>query len=78
MIYLLRGKKWNWLWIWAALTSYAQVYVGKHYPSDVLVGALIGYILGSSTAKIFEYVVIAKEYNFLPGFQWKNSKELTH
>ncbi len=23
IIYLLRGKKWNWLWIWAALIGYA-------------------------------------------------------
>lgn len=30
------------LLFWAALVSYAQVYVGYHYPSDVVVGGLIG------------------------------------
>jgi membrane-associated phospholipid phosphatase len=30
------------LLFWAALISYAQVYVGYHYPSDVLAGGLIG------------------------------------
>ncbi|WP_343670621.1 phosphatase PAP2 family protein [Chitinophaga sp.] len=39
-------KKWNWLWIWAAAVCYAQVYVGKHFPSDVLGGAIIGSLVG--------------------------------
>ena len=32
--------------VWAALISYAQVYVGKHYPGDVIVGALAGLLIG--------------------------------
>ena len=28
--------------IWAALISYAQVYVGVHYPLDVICGSLLG------------------------------------
>ncbi len=32
-------KKWNYLWIaWAATISYAQVYVGIHFPLDVIGG----------------------------------------
>ncbi len=38
----LRGR-WRWgLWGWAASIAFAQVYVGVHFPSDVLVGALLG------------------------------------
>jgi len=50
----LTGKKWNWLWIWAALVSYAQIYVGKHYPSDIIAGALLGMLIGTAMAKIFK------------------------
>jgi membrane-associated phospholipid phosphatase len=39
--------------IWAALIAYAQVYVGVHYPLDVLMGAIIGTALGISTGTIF-------------------------
>ena len=34
------------LFIWAALICYAQVYVGVHYPLDVIFGALLGFMLG--------------------------------
>lgn len=40
------GGPW-WLMLpWAASVAYAQVYVGVHYPSDVLCGALFGAGLG--------------------------------
>ncbi len=39
--------KWTWLvFAWAALICYAQVYVGVHYPFDVLAGAVIGFAFG--------------------------------
>ena len=39
----------NWkylIFIWAALICYAQVYVGVHYPLDVIFGALLGFAIG--------------------------------
>jgi len=38
---------------WAFVISYAQIYVGVHYPIDVTVGALIGILFGIATGKIF-------------------------
>lgn len=35
---------------WAAIIAFSQVYVGVHYPGDVLCGALIGTVLGWWTA----------------------------
>lgn len=32
--------------LWAGLISFAQVYVGVHYPFDVLGGALLGMLIG--------------------------------
>lgn len=46
---LMFYHKWKWILpiglFWAASISFAQVYVGVHYPIDVLSGALLGSII---------------------------------
>jgi undecaprenyl-diphosphatase len=32
----------HWLFLWAALISYTRIYLGVHYPIDVLTGAAVG------------------------------------
>lgn len=46
--------RWIYLsYLWAIFISYAQVYVGVHYPLDVLGGAALGVLAGLLTASIF-------------------------
>lgn len=53
-------KKWAWAgFLWAGLIAYAQVYVGVHYPLDVLAGTLLGLVVGWLTGKLFN-----KRYGF--------------
>jgi membrane-associated phospholipid phosphatase len=54
-VWTLANKKWNWLWIWALAICYAQVYVGKHYPLDILGGAIFGTLIGFFMGSIFNY-----------------------
>lgn len=57
---ILFYKKWKWIiplaLLWAFSISFAQIYVGVHYPIDVttgaLIGCIIGYIAGISLQKI--------------------------
>lgn len=52
------AKKWILLaFLWAALVSYAQLYVGAHFPFDVLGGALLGMTIGWLVAKVFKKIV---------------------
>jgi undecaprenyl-diphosphatase len=39
--------------LWAFFIAYAQIYVGVHYPLDVLGGGVIGILAGLLTASIF-------------------------
>lgn len=41
------------LFIWAFLISLAQVYVGVHYPVDIIVGSLIGTTIGLIYGTLF-------------------------
>jgi membrane-associated phospholipid phosphatase len=36
------------IYLWAGIISYAQIYVGLHYPLDVMGGALLGLLIGWS------------------------------
>ena len=47
-------KKWGYLlFLWAGSIVYGQVYVGVHYPVDVVCGSLLGCLLGYIMATIF-------------------------
>ena len=46
--------------VWAAIICYAQIYVGVHYPMDILGGALLGVCFGLFTGMIFN-----KRYGFV-------------
>lgn len=46
--------KWKYaLYLWAASICYAQVYVGVHYPLDVIGGAVLGALIGYGTAAFY-------------------------
>lgn len=47
-------KKWSYLFfVWASTISYGQVYVGVHYPLDILGGCLVGCLVGYLTGIYF-------------------------
>lgn len=52
------GKIYRWFLpcaiFWAAFISFSQVYVGVHYPIDVISGAILGSILGLCAYKLVE------------------------
>lgn len=47
IFYQLSKKKANWLYLWASIICYAQVYVGKHYPTDIIAGTILGSLIAS-------------------------------
>ena len=47
------SKWWALLFVWAFVISYTQVYVGVHFPGDILAGAALGLIIGFFPAKVF-------------------------
>lgn len=61
----MRGiSKWfNLLFVWAFAIAYAQVYVGVHYPSDVLAGAFLGIVFGLMGAKISRQALSLQQYS---------------
>jgi undecaprenyl-diphosphatase len=48
-------QQYAWLfYVWAFAIAYAQVYVGVHYPLDVLGGAVLGTMIGLLSSSFFQ------------------------
>ena len=62
------GRRWKWirfpLFLWACSIAFAQVYVGVHYPLDVLAGG----ILGTFISFVIVYLLGKQKGSFLPSF----------
>ncbi len=55
----MENKKWMaFLYLWASCIAFSQVYVGVHYPGDVLAGAIVGIMVGLITGNIAKRYVI--------------------
>lgn len=51
-----KQKKWL-FYLLAFLISFSRIYLGKHYPSDVLAGAILGLIIGKLSFKITSQIM---------------------
>ena len=45
------------LLLWACLSSYSRIYLGLHYPGDILCGALFGLLVGSLVSILFSFLL---------------------
>lgn len=50
------------LFLWAAISSYTRIYIGYHYPGDIVCGAILGVLVGLVIWRLFVLV----QRRFLP------------
>jgi undecaprenyl-diphosphatase len=45
-----------WMFFWAFMVTYSRIYVGVHYPGDILTGAALGIVTGHLFFKFHKYL----------------------
>jgi undecaprenyl-diphosphatase len=64
-------KRWYTISIisWAAIIGYSRIYLGVHYPGDVICGALLGAFVGWGVYKLYAFTdnKLAKNKEMLKG-----------
>lgn len=62
-VFLFLRDKWKWSWlfyIWPLLFALSRIYVGVHYPLDLIVGALVGILFAILFYRLYHKVGRAK------------------
>ena len=58
---ILLKNKLNWfpyvIFVWAVVVSYSRIYLGVHFPIDILMGAFVGLLLGGLFATLARKVI---------------------
>lgn len=44
------------LLLWAAINSFSRIYLGVHYPEDILCGAIVGTVLGLMVYSLYAFI----------------------
>ncbi|RMG80555.1 MAG: phosphatase PAP2 family protein [Bacteroidetes bacterium] len=45
------------LFVWATIVAYSRVYLGVHYPLDIIAGAILGWTIGQGMWKFYQFIL---------------------
>lgn len=60
--------------LWSLLVAYSRIYLGVHYPGDILGGMIVGVISGFVVYKIYDYAILRLKLIEKNDFFDKNKK----
>jgi undecaprenyl-diphosphatase len=56
LLFRARHRWIYWLYLWAAGMTYTRIYLGAHYPGDILVGGIIGAASGFAGFSVYRWI----------------------
>lgn len=62
LLFKQRYKSVSFLFAWALIVSYTRIYLGVHYPGDILAGAIIGVFFGYCFYRLFKFMKLKIDF----------------
>lgn len=59
LLFRERTRQVRWIFVWALLVAYSRIYLGVHYPGDILVGAVVGMVCAAGCFYLYKKISIA-------------------
>ena len=57
LAFVFRNRAFTWTMVaWASLMCYSRIYLGVHYPGDIVCGAILGFVSAWIVYRIFKWV----------------------
>jgi undecaprenyl-diphosphatase len=56
LLFRSKHRRITWLFLWAAAMTYTRIYLGAHYPGDIIVGSLVGVASGMTGFKVYQWI----------------------
>jgi undecaprenyl-diphosphatase len=62
---VLTGKRFKWFWMialsYALIISYTRIYLGVHFPGDIIAGAVMGSLIGYFFGRLGAYLLSLRQ-----------------
>jgi len=61
LVFLFIRRKFRWAWlfyIWPILFAWSRIYLGVHYPVDIIVGTLVGVFCAFLTYQLYKKLIV--------------------
>ena len=55
--------------IWALLVTSSRIYLGVHYPTDIIAGAFLGIVLGYNFSLLFKWLPGLASFSFINNYR---------